>query len=260
MPRCCSFCFFPAPLPGADPHPYAPLPKGGRGAVVLQRLRGTSDPDGVRLHAALGQAALRNVGPPGSGSSIVRWVDAGAGLPRFGDDVALGGDGDDDGGDGCGCGRVGGGFLRVLVDPSVIVIVIVTVYHHRRRHGVRASPFILCFGGSSNSLSLSLYLSLFLDGASCSDHPLSWLRGGIPTDAGSPLEVGDASSIWSIGNCSAWSRLTAPHTIPPPILSHRSFLSSYAHLYALKDHLMGTAAVWVPSGGGAKRYDKRDKM
>lgn len=32
---------------------------------------------------------------------------------------------------------------------------------------------------------------------------------------------------------------------------HRSFLSagSYAHLFAIKDHLTGTVAPWVPSGG-----------
>lgn len=30
--------------------------------------------------------------------------------------------------------------------------------------------------------------------------------------------------------------------------------TSYAHLYALKDRLMGTVAVWIPSGGGASRY------
>lgn len=32
------------------------------------------------------------------------------------------------------------------------------------------------------------------------------------------------------------------------------FVCSYSHLYALKDSLLGEAAAWVPSGGGASRY------
>lgn len=33
-------------------------------------------------------------------------------------------------------------------------------------------------------------------------------------------------------------------------------LCSYAHLFAIWDHVCGTAAAWVPSGGGASRYDE----
>lgn len=36
--------------------------------------------------------------------------------------------------------------------------------------------------------------------------------------------------------------------------SHLKIACSYAHMYALMDHFMGTAATWVPSGGGASRY------
>ncbi|CAM9512815.1 unnamed protein product [Ectocarpus fasciculatus] len=34
-------------------------------------------------------------------------------------------------------------------------------------------------------------------------------------------------------------------------------IQCYAHLFALKDRLLGTAAAWIPSGGGASRSSSK---
>eukprot|EP00903_Cladosiphon_okamuranus_P011813 g11101.t1 len=54
--------------------------------------------------------------------------------------------------------------------------------------------------------------------------------------------------------CPMWSK---QDSITKTLACHRvKVLQSYAHLYAIKDRLMGTAATWVPSGGGASKSAK----